>query len=198
VIKAVVFDLDGVYFDKGKKNFVNNISEKFKVNKELFWDFFINSDLMIKYKKGKISKNQFWSKTIEKFHIKSTPDELLRILKEGYEICPKTVRLVRRLRKVGIKTIICSDNFKERIEVLQERFNFLNDFDLVVLSYAYGMLKPALLRKIVKASSFKPEELVVIDDNKKTIEEAKRNGFKAILCENPEKIGIKLKQFGVL
>ena len=198
MIKAVVFDLDGVYFDKGKKNFVKNISEKFNVDKEVFWEFFIHSNSMKKYKRGEISKDEFWNEAIVEFHIESTPDELLRILKEGYEICPNTVELTKNLRERGIRTIVCSNNFRERVKVLQERFNFLENFDFVVLSYEYGILKPVLLKKVIEVSGLRPEEIVIIDDNEKTIEYAKGNGFIGVYCKDSNKIEIELKKLGVL
>jgi HAD superfamily hydrolase (TIGR01509 family) len=198
VIKAVVFDLDGVYFRDGKKNFIKKISERFNVDEKSFEYFFVYSDLMMRYKMGELSKDGFWSKIISKWHIKCSTEELLRILKESYNIYPKTVQLIKKLRKIDIKTITCSNNFKERIEVLQEKFDFLKNFDFVVLSYDYGMLKPALLKKVLELSKFKPEEIVIIDDNEKTIEYAKRNGFETIYCENPDKLENEFKKLGIL
>jgi len=197
MIKAVTFDLDGVYF-KGKMEFIINVSEKFSIDKNLFYQFFTDSEFYMRYKRGEISKDEFWDKVIEIFHINSTTEELLKILEEGYVTYPKTVELVKKLRKRGIKTIVCSNNFKERAEILQEKFNFFKDFDFVIFSHEYGMLKPVLINKVVEISGFKPEEILIIDDSKKTTEYAKRKGFQVIYCENPDKIGNKLKKLGMV
>lgn len=34
MIKAVAFDLDGLYFKNGTENFIKNVSEKFGVRRE--------------------------------------------------------------------------------------------------------------------------------------------------------------------
>ncbi len=197
MIKAVTFDLDGVYF-KGKMEFIINVSKRFNIDKESFYRFFTNSEFYMRYKRGEISKDEFWNEVIEKFHINSTTEELLKILKEGYVTYPKTVELVRKLKKNGIKTIVCSNNFKERIDILQEKFDFLKDFDFVIFSHEHGMLKPVLFKKVIEISGLKPEEIVIVDDSKRSIESAERDGFRTIYCENPDKIKTQLKQLGVL
>ena len=107
------------------------------------------------------------------------------------------IKLIAKLRKKGIKSIICSNNFDGRIRVLNERFDFLKDFDFVVLSYKHGITKPKLLEKVLEKTHFKPEEIVVIDDGKEIIQEAGKRGFKTILCEDPHKTDFYLKKLGI-
>jgi len=140
------------------------------------------------YKNGKISGDEFWNYAIKEWNIKSTPKEILKILQEGYEVNDKAINLMKRLKKNGVKSIICSNNFKERIKVLDERFNFIKNFDFVVLSYEYGIQKPELLKKVIEISRYKPQEILVIDDGETIINEANKMGFKTILCENADKI----------
>jgi HAD superfamily hydrolase (TIGR01509 family) len=121
----------------------------------------------------------------------------LEILKQGYELNGIAIKLIKKLRVDGVKFIVCSNNFRERIGVLDERFDFLKDFDYIILSYEYGMLKPKLLEKVVEKTKFEPAEIVVIDDGKEIIEEAKRMGFKTILCENPDMIEDYLREVGI-
>jgi len=197
MIKGIIFDLDGVYFKNGTKHFLENISHKFNVDMELVREVYLRSHEMGQYKKGEISGDIFWGYAIKKWGIKSTKRELLNILQEGYQINKPAADLIQKLRKKGIKSIICSNNFKERIEILEEKYNFLKDFDFVVLSYNYGILKPQLLEKVVEKTGFRPEEILVIDDGKMVIDGAKRMRFKTILCENPDNLEKYLKDAGI-
>ncbi|HLD04642.1 MAG TPA: HAD-IA family hydrolase [Candidatus Nanoarchaeia archaeon] len=188
MIKGIIFDLDGVYFKNGKKNFVENVSSKLGVDKTLVEQVFLKSEQMDQYKEGKLSGDEFWNYAIKQWKIQSTPKELLKMLQQGYETNALAIDLIRRVKSKGIKAIICSNNFKERIEMLDERFDFLKDFDDIILSYEYEMLKPSLLKKVPEKTSLKPEEIVVIDDSNKNIEGAKQLGFQTILCEDLDKV----------
>jgi len=60
MIKAIIFDLDGVYFKNGKKNFIKNISSKFNISEERVKEVFLKSNMMNKqYKLGKITGKEF-------------------------------------------------------------------------------------------------------------------------------------------
>lgn len=197
MIKGIVFDLDGVYFQNGKKNFVKSVAKKFNISMDDVADFFLESDLMRRYKKGEIKGEEFWNNAIKLWEIKAAPQELLEILKNGYEINNYTKTLIQKIRKRGIKAIICSNNFPERIRALNEKFYFLDDFDFIIFSYENRVLKPQLFAKIPEVTHFSEEEIVIIDDNVDLINKAKEMGFKTILCNDPGKIGTELERYNI-
>ncbi len=186
MIKGMVFDLDGVYFKNGTKNFLSNLSLKYGISPEEAKEVYLKSNLMKSYKSGEVSGREFWEWAIKQWGIDATPNELLKLLEEGYEINRKAVNIIKRIRGKGIKSIVCSNNFKERINLLEKRFKFQKDFDYVILSYKYGMLKPELLEKVVEETKMEPGEIVIIDDGEETIKAAKELGYKTILCKDPD------------
>ncbi len=196
MIKGIIFDLDGVYFINGKENFIKNISSKFKVDIELVKDVFLRSKEMQEYKEGKISGDEFWNYAINKWKIKSTPNNILKIMQDGYEINKSTIKLMKELGK-SIKFIICSNNFRERVRILDEKFSFLKNFDYAIFSYDYGIRKPKLLEKVQGVTKLNPNEILVLDDSKENIDGAKKLGFLTILCEDASKIEEYLKKFGI-
>ncbi|MBI3031854.1 HAD hydrolase-like protein [Candidatus Woesearchaeota archaeon] len=197
MIKAIVFDLDGVYFQNGKQNFIRNVSGKFNIDRNIVADIFLKSNLMTKCKRGEINGDEFWKNAIKIWKIKSTPEELIGILKEGYEVNYSAKKLIQKIRNMRIKAIICSNNFPDRIEALNEKFNFLKDFDFVILSYRYNMLKPELFKKIPEITNFSEEEVIIIDDSADLIKKAKEIGFNTILCDEPDKIAMELEKYGI-
>ena len=197
MIKGIVFDLDGVYFQNGKKNFIRKVSDKFNIDRNIVADIFLKSDLMTRYKGGEIKGDDFWKNAIKIWKIKSTPKELIGILKEGYEVNDSAKKLIQEIRNKGFKTIICSNNFLDRIKILNEKFNFLEDFDFVILSYEYNILKPELFKKIPEITKFSEKEIIIIDDSPDLIKKAKEIGFNTILCDDPNKIARKLEKYNL-
>ena len=72
--------------------------------------------------------------------------------------------------------------------MLEEKFDFLKDFDYVILSYEEGIKKPELLKKVLEKTDYQPGEILLLDDGEEIIKEASKMGFKTILCENADKI----------
>ena len=121
-----------------------------------------------------------------------------KILLHDVYSCRKNKGTLFGINRAYSKMQSCSNNFKERIGTLDERFNFVKDFDYSILSYEYGLLKPELFNKIKEKTGFDNSEVLIIDDGANLITEAKNQGFEAILCEDPDKVEEYLKKFSVL
>jgi len=197
MIKGVIFDLDGVYFKNGKENFIKNIVA-LGVKEDEVKRIFLKSKEMSDYKEGKISGKTYWEWAIKEWRLKLKPEQLVKILQKGYKLNEKALPLMKKLKLKGIKSIICTNNFKERIECLDEKFNFIKDFDYSLISYEYGLLKPNLFNKIEYITGMKPQEILILDDRKDLIDEAVKMGFNASLCEDPNKVEEYLEKFKVI
>lgn len=199
MIKAITFDLDGVYFVNGKSNFIYNLN-KLGVPDEDAKKVFLQSDQMNKdYKTGKLTDEEFWTWAADEWKLNKNPADLIKLLISGYEVNNEVVETVKKVRKNGYKTLICTSNFPARINGLQERFNFLDNFDAWALSYEVGFNKPAkeLFEKLVEKSGVKADEIVFADDHQESVDSAKKVGIEAFYFEGFEKFILRLKQFGV-
>jgi len=200
MIKGIVFDLDGVFFLNGTENFIKNVSEKFNITKEKVIQFYKKSDEMNKfYKTGKWNGDQYWNWFIKELEIDSTKDELLELLSKGYIINKQALDLCRKLRNKGYKILVCSNNFPERIEMLDEKFGFLKEFDTTVFSFEIGILKPdhKIYKTLCEKSGLKPEEIFLADDGEKNVQSAKEFGIHAVFYSNFEEFVNELKKLGV-
>jgi len=193
-MKAVILDLDGVYFMNGKENFIKNINKKYSIPIKNIEYVFLKSDMMRKYKQGQISGEDFWNYALNEWKIKAKQEDILEILQEGYDLNGKKKEIMKLLKDNGIKKIICTNNFPERINILNEKFDFLREFDYIVLSYEYKMLKPELLSIVSKVSGFDNSEITYFDDSKDNIEYAKNLGMNAILIKEPSRVLKNLKE----
>jgi HAD superfamily hydrolase (TIGR01509 family) len=150
--------------------------------------------MMKKYKQGLISGNDFWDYAFSEWKIHANKDEIMNILQEGYDLNGKKKEIMRLLDENKIKRIICTNNFPERIIILDEHFDFLEEFDYIVLSYEHKLLKPELLSVVSEVSGIDNTDITYFDDNKKNIDYARALGMNAIQIKEPSRVLKNLKE----
>jgi putative hydrolase of the HAD superfamily len=187
-IKVITFDLDGVYFPNGKANFIKSI-ENFGVSENEAKRVFLKSPQMNQdYKNGKMTDEEFWTWAISEWKLDSSWHELVKTLIDGYEVDENVVSTVRKLREVGYKTAICSNNFPARVNGLQEKFGFLKDFDFSIFSFQVGESKPSekIFTALVNKSGVDPKSIIFADDNSENLAGAKAVGITTFLFQGFE------------
>ncbi len=198
-MKTITFDLDGVYFPNGKANFIKSL-EKLGVSEDETKRVFLKSPQMNQeYKNGKMTDEQFWTWAVSEWKLDISWQETTKLLIESYDVDVNVVSTVKKLRALGYKTAICSNNFPARISGLQEKFGFLNDFDIIVLSYEVGESKPSktIFEELVNKSGFEARPVVFADDNLENLTGARAVGITTFLYEGFEKYLEQLKSIGV-
>lgn len=199
MIKAICFDLDGVYFLNGKSNFIKSLVN-LGVSEDEAKRVFLKSDEMNKqYKLGKITDEEFWNWALREWHLDLTVQEVIDLLIEGYETNKSAVEYVKKVRNAGYKTVICSNNFPARIGGLQKRFGFLDDFDVAVLSYEVGVDKPnkEIFQTLIEQADLKANEIVYSDDDASKMDGAKELGINTFLYTNFDAFIKHLENLGV-
>jgi HAD superfamily hydrolase (TIGR01509 family) len=199
MIKAVCFDLDGVYFkSSGFKEFkaalVNLGADIEKVDYVLGKSPEIN-----KFKAGEMSADEFWKFAGEYWSIPKTTEEFMEIMVSHYEIDPEVETLRKSLKDKGYGICICSNNYTSRIEALDKKFNFLKDFDFYVFSYEAGALKPdkKVFQALVDRSKLQANEIAYSDDNPDRLQGAIELGIQAFVFEDFHQFKAKLVELGV-
>lgn len=197
-IKAITFDLDGVYFPIGKKEFLNSIIQMGVPESEVD-RVFAHSEKMSNYKKGRISDDDFWSWVITEWKLQVKPHELIDKMISFYEPDQNVKQVISRLRNNGYKILACSNNFPARIKGLNKRFSFLDDFDVVVLSYKVGETKPAaeIFEELISKTAVSPSSIVMADDKNDNVLAARTAGITAFLYEDFDKFMNQLRDLGV-
>jgi len=201
MIKGIMIDLDGVYFSRGKDEFIKRVVETFQAEEEVVRTVFLSSDQMKEYKSGKINDAQYWNYFIEHTGVSATGEELLNILIDSYEINERIEALVKALKEKEYTLIICTNNFPARVQGLDEKFHFLQYFDITVYSYEEGLLKPdpLIYEKAMEKSDLSADEILVVDNGQENIRTLKSLGFAVIwyegyleLMEDLEKYEVKV------
>lgn len=199
MIRAITFDLDGVYFVNGKTNFVRNLAQLGVPESEVTRVYLKSDEMNKKYKTGTLSDEEYWSWALREWKLNRAIEEIVALLIEGYEVNNQVVRFVREVRKRGYKTLVCSNNFPARINGLNARFGFLADFDAVALSYEVGATKPSekIFRYLVERSGVDAGEIVFADDDEEKLLGAKTLGIRTFVYTGFEHFLGTLNRFGV-
>lgn len=199
MIKVITFDLDGVYFPNGKANFIKSL-EKLGVSEDEAKGVFLKSPQMNQeYKNGKTTDEEFWTWAVSEWNLKISWREVTKLMIDGYDVDENVVSTVKKLRDLGYKTAICSNNFPARINGLQEKFGFLNDFNIVTISYEVGESKPnkKIFEELVRKSGVEAGSIVFTDDNSDNLDGAKEVGITTFLYEGFDKYLEQLTNIGV-
>jgi putative hydrolase of the HAD superfamily len=199
MIKAITFDLDGVYFPNGKANFIKNL-DSLGVSESEARRVFLQSDQMNKvYKNGLMTDKDFWAWAAKEWGFTGVWLELPDLMVSGYDVSPEVASIVRGVRENGYKSLICSNNFPARVNGLNNRFKFLEDFDAWVFSFDVGESKPSekIFRELIKRSGVAPQEIVFADDHEENVTAARKLGITAFVYEGFDKFIDRLRSLGV-
>ncbi len=147
-----------------------------------------------------MTDQEYWEWAVSEWKLNLSWKEVVNLMIDSYDVDENVVSTVKRLREVGYKTAICSNNFPARINGLQEKFGFLNDFDVIALSYEVGESKPSvkIFEELVKKSGVESESIVFADDNSDNLNGAKEVGITTFLYEGFDKYLDQLKSVGVV
>ncbi len=199
MIKVITFDLDGVYFPNRKANFISALG-KLGVSEDEAKRVFLKSPQMNQeYKNGKMTDEQYWSWAVAEWNLKIGWQEVIKLMIDGYDVNEDVVSVVKKLREKGYKTAVCSNNFPARVNGLQEKFGFLDNFDVAVFSFEVGVNKPdrKIFETLVNKSNEEPASVVFADDNPDNLTGAKEVGVTTFLYEGFDKYLEQLKSVGV-
>lgn len=155
------------------------------------------SDEMMNFKKGIMSETDYWDYVNKSFGQNLSIEEVTNLIMEAYSTNQNVVDYVKKVRSMGIKTCICTNNFPTRINALNEKFNFLSDFNVQVFSYEVGAVKPdpKIFQTLIDKSGVLPQEIFYADDKEANVQVAKSLGINAITYTNFENF---VSELGIL
>lgn len=199
MIQAITFDLDGVYFPTGKANFVHALEARGVPESEIKRVFMDSDEMNRRYKLGTMSDDEFWIWAAREWKLALSPQELIDLMIGSYGVDPAVEATVKAAQAHGYKTLVCSSNFPARVNGLQERFHFLDNFDAAVFSYEVGAPKPSpkLFAELIKRAAVPAKAIVFADDRKQNVIGARAAGITAFVYEGFDAFMDQLKALGV-
>ncbi len=201
LIKAICFDLDGVYFTpKGKNSFHHALINEYKIPKVIVDDLMYRGPEMAQLVRGQIFPKDFWNRVREITGITARDEELTSRWIRDYEVDPNVRNAVIKAREAGYKTCVCTNNNAIRLPLLVEKFKLAEDFDCIVSSHEVGFTKPhrEIFEALLSRMNIQPSELIYSDDNPERLAGATELGIQTFVFENFEQFLRELSKSGVV
>ena len=198
-INNVVFDIGGVLLDWNPRHLFRKVFES-EEEMEWFLSNICTYEWNVQQDGGKLfsvataelsEKYPEYSDKIAMYYGRWT--EML-----GGEI-DGTLKIFRALKSAGMPLYGLSNWSHEAFPVAYERYDFMKEFDGLVVSGYEKLLKPdhAIYKVLIDRYSINPSESVYIDDNKPNAEAARELGFHSIHFLSPDKLREELRVLGL-
>lgn len=185
MIKAVIFDMDGVIIDSepieslawekilkeyGKKPIINEWGLVHKVGTK-------SIDFILK-KHGLVEKEEIIRDKKRKIFIDLVLKNLI--------LMPGFLRLLTGLKKRKIKLGVASNRFQEHVGLIMKKLKIEDEFNALIGNDPTIEIKPApdIYLKAAKALGVNPKNCLAIEDSESGIVSAKAAGMKVIAVPN--------------
>ncbi|MFZ2189681.1 MAG: HAD family phosphatase [Candidatus Magasanikiibacteriota bacterium] len=195
---VIVFDLSGVFLNKGMKVAIKRISNKYNLEPEKI-RFVLNGSFAEEYRSGLIDVVDFWEKAKNKLGVEDIAG-VKQIFFDSYEPQKSSVELIKQIKSKGIRVGYLSNSPKDRTEYLDKKYNFISLFDFGLFSFDAHLCKPdkKVYEKLLEDFDLKAEDVIYTDDVQKNLEPAKELGIKTVLFNDVESFKKELEQSGII
>jgi putative hydrolase of the HAD superfamily len=195
MIKAVLFDADGVVLKPAKKLFTDRLKEEYQIEVP---DYFFKEDYP-KIRLGQASLETELKKRVKKWGWEKSVEELLDYWWAPSNIInPQVLTLVNNLRQKGIRCFIASDDNQYHADEVEN--NILGKyFDGGFYSCYLGYAKEdeEFYQAVIDKTGLKPQEILFVDDEEENVAAAKKYGLKTHHYQNYKNLVKKLKEVGL-
>lgn len=189
MLKAVIFDMDGVMIDsepvhqEANKRVMEELGLSFE---ESYYAQFVGS-----------TTDHMWDKMIRDFSLSQTPEQLMEMANRhvadingeaGYPEIPAVSQLIRKLSDENLKLAVASSSGKKRIQSVLDCMKLQTEFNEIVSGIEVENPKPApdTFLKAAELLQVQPSECLVIEDSWNGMKAAKAAGMVCLGYENPE------------
>ncbi|MHA1488207.1 MAG: HAD-IA family hydrolase [Promethearchaeota archaeon] len=190
-IKAIIFDIGGIIIELDFSRFIKEILSISPLHdlepNSLFNDFW--SDALI-YDRGDISKEDFFYRACNLLKINDISQSYFfnsfnSIISNINEKITEIIKILKK--KYNFKLLILSNvNSCHWEHILEKKWNFMEDFDEVLLSFKLHLNKPnpKIFQLAIQNAGCNPEEIIFIDDFLENIDSAYELGLNIIHFKN--------------
>ncbi|MDO4288986.1 MAG: HAD family phosphatase [Eubacterium sp.] len=182
MIKAVIFDMDGVIIDSER--------DYQQIEIDMYKQLGISMTAQeAQESMGKVTL-EWWREVIERFGLKASAEALAEAEDKAYldylfsdetqkTMCPGVDRLLQALKARGLKTAVASSSLMDGINRVMAIFNLDAYFDLKLSGQQVACGKPApdIFLRAAELLGVLPEECLVIEDSFSGIKAAKAAGM---------------------
>ncbi|MEN8136482.1 MAG: HAD family phosphatase [Thermodesulfobacteriota bacterium] len=181
-LQVMLFDYGGVLAEEGFTAGLKAIGMAHGLDPDLFFHRATEIIYACDYVIGQATAADFWHLVRRELAIGGSDDELSNEILSRFILRRGMIDKVRALKQQGIRTAILSDQ-TNWLDLLDQRDNFLAEFDPVINSYYLGTTKrdPATFIAALRILVVRPEQVLFVDDNQGHIDRAAKLGLQTHL-----------------
>ena len=195
---VIMIDFGGVYFTTARYAVTDKFSKKFNMPQKKIINALMGSN-WTKYATGKSDEKKYWKHISKKLDISKRQTQELRKAFYSYpSLNTGMVDLVKRLKE-KYRIVVLSSNIVGWVKFLEKKYKLSEEFHEQHYSFNHGIDKPSarFFLSAAKKMKTKPENCIVIDDNKIFISAVKKTGARTILFKNAKQLEKDLIKLGV-
>lgn len=183
MLKAIIFDMDGVIIDSEPQHA--------RAALQVLTDYGVSTDLEYCYSFIGSSTAEMAKTCVRQFHMSVSPEQLLAeinqakaklVRKEGYTPLPGVKELIQQLYKEGIALAIASSSSLAEIQHVVKTLGIQKYFDKLVSTAQVARPKPApdIFHLTLAKLGVSPREALVIEDSQLGTEAAAAAGLTTV------------------
>lgn len=196
MIKAVLFDLDGVLVDATEWHYE-------ALNKALgLFGYTINRTRHLGFYNGLPTRVKLKEMTKE-FGLPESLHQFIYDMKQIYttdyiqRLCRPDFQkqlMFKNLKKVGLKIGVCSNSIRETLELMLKRSDLFDSCDVIISNQDVKKNKPHPEMYLTGMAQLgvKPEETLIVEDSPHGIEAAQASGGKVVIVNGVHDVHIGL------
>ncbi len=189
MIKAIIFDFGGVVGNDPGWLWLQEVHPQAKKRRKYIQNLAEKSDT------AEISSDEFAQLLAEETDIPA--DKIWPAVLKKTIVNEDILHLVGQLKKnysVGMLT-----NFNEWFNDIVNRYKLGDNFDPIIVSYKYKVVKPQpeAFRIALSNMNIQPYEAIFIDDKRRNVIGAKKVGLNSVVFTTTDNLVKKLKKIGV-
>jgi putative hydrolase of the HAD superfamily len=201
-IRGIIFDFGGVFTNSAETvAWLESYDQRLGLEAGTIMASLYSGEDWEQVSTGKIPLEEYWSRTGQQFEAR-LPADFAR-LKSGLflveRIDERTVALAHDLRR-AYPMALCSNALLDLKQVLDQRPDIRELFDVIVISVVEGLRKPdpAIFRLTAERMYLPPEACLLIDDKQRNISAAAAVGMPGIVFESANQAREEIARLGVM
>jgi len=198
MIKAILFDADGVVIKLRGKYFSQRLAEKQGLSIEDVMPFF-KGDYQL-CATGKADLREVLPKYLKEWNWTGSIDDLLEFWFEAEkDLDDEVMQIIDQQRAKGIRVGVATDNEEYRSKYLLEKVGLSQRFNDLFISCRMGVKKsnPDFFIQVLQVTGLKPDEIQYWDDDQKNVDIATQQGIDGRLFVSAKETEVVINNYQI-
>jgi glucose-1-phosphatase len=199
LLKTILFDLGNVLVHFSHALMCEQIGVVLNRTGAETRSFLIDSGLMWDFERGKIDEQDLLAAVQKEmgFHVPAVA--LSTACSNIFQLNEPVIPVIESLKRQGLRLVVLSNTSRWHVQWIRQKWDVLDHFDQLVLSYKVGAIKPEpmMYEAALKAIHCKPDECFYTDDIPAYVARGREFGLQAEVFTDVESLVRQLADRGV-